>query len=49
MYFDGNIEFYDGEGVFSDKLPVNTRDVCATINQGANVNDFQCVRGGNEL
>ena len=35
--------------MFSDKLPVNARDVCTTINQGMSVNDFQRVRGGDEL
>ena len=43
------VKFYGGEGVFSDKLPVNARDVCATINQGTSVDDYQCVREGDEL
>ena len=29
--FDGNVKFCGGKGVFSDKLPVDARDVCATI------------------
>ena len=35
--------------VFSNKLPVNARDVCTTVNQGASVNDFQHVGRSNEL
>ena len=35
--------------MFSDKLSVDARDVCATINQDASVNNFQHVRGGDEL
>ena len=35
--------------MFSDKLPVDAGDICTTINQGVSVDDFQCVRGGDEL
>ena len=35
--------------MFSDELPVDARDVYATINWGTNVDNFQCVRGGDEL
>ena len=31
-YFDGDIKFCSGKGVFSDKLPVNAGDVCTTVN-----------------
>ena len=49
LYFDGDIEFCGGEGVLSDKLPVDARDFCTTVNQGMSVNDFQCVERGDEL
>ena len=39
-YFDGDIKFCDGEGVFSNKLPVDARDVCTTVDQGVNVDNF---------
>ena len=45
----GDIKFHGGEGVFSDKLPVNARDVWTTVNQGVSVNNFQCVGRSNEL
>ena len=48
-YFDGDIKFCGGKGVFSNKLPVNARDVCATINQGMSVDNFQCVERDDEL
>ena len=37
LYFDGDIEFHGGEQVFSDKLPVDARDVYATVKQGFNM------------
>ena len=49
LYFDGDIKFCSGKGVFSDKLPVNTGDVSTTVDQGASVNDFQHVRRGDKL
>ena len=48
-YFNGDIKFCGGEGAFSDELPVNAGDVSTTVNQGAGVDDFQCVRRGDEL
>ena len=48
-YFDGDIEFCSGKGVFSDKLLVNAGAISTTVDQGMSVNDFQCVRRGNEL
>ena len=48
-YFDGNIKFHGGEGVFSNKLPVDAGDVCTTVNQGMSVNNFQHVGRGDEL
>ena len=42
-------EFLSGELVFSDKLPVYTRDVCTEIYQYRRVNDFEGVRGGDQL
>ena len=48
-YFDGDIKFHGGKGVFSDKLPVNAKDVYATVNQGMSVNNFQHVGRSDEL
>ena len=42
-------KFLGGELVFSDKLPVNTRDVSAGVYQCGGVNDFEGVRGGDQL
>ena len=44
LYFDRDIEFHGGKKVFSDKLPIDARDVCATVDQGASVDNFQHVR-----
>ena len=38
--FDGNVKLCGGKGVFSDKLPVNARDVCTTVDQGTSVDNF---------
>ena len=31
LYFNGDIKFRGGEGVFSDKLPVDAGDVSITV------------------
>ena len=49
LYFNGDIKFCGRKGVFSDKLPVDARDVCATVNQGMSVDNFQHVERGDEL
>ena len=46
---DGGGEFLGGELVFSDKLPVNARDVGTRINQCGRVDDFEGVRGSDQL
>ena len=40
---NGGDEFLGGESVFSDKLPVNARDVGTRINQCRGVDDFEGV------
>ena len=40
---NGGGEFLGGEMVFSDKLPVNARDVYTRVYQGEGVNSFQSV------
>ena len=46
---DGGGEFLGGESVFSDKLPVNAGDVGTRVNQCRGVDDFEGVRGGDQL
>ena len=46
---DGGGEFFSGEGVFPDKLPVNTRDVSTGVNQCGGVDDFEGVRRSDQL
>ena len=46
---DGGGELFGGESVFSDKLPVDTRDVCTRVYQCGGVNNFEGVRGGDQL
>ena len=40
---DGGGEFFRGESVFSDKLPVNARDVSTRVYQCGGVDDFEGV------
>ena len=40
---DGGGEFLGGESVFSDKLPVDARDVGTRVYQCRGVDDFQSV------
>ena len=46
---DGGGEFLGRESVFSDKLPVNARDVSTGIYQYGGVDDFEGVQGGDQL
>ena len=46
---DGRGKFLGGESVFPDKLPVNARDVRSRIYQHGGVDDFEGVRGGDQL
>ena len=46
---DGGGKFLGGESVFSDKLPVNARDVSAGVYQRRGVDDFEGMRGGDQL
>ena len=46
---DGGGEFFGGESVFSDKLPVNARDVSTGVYQCGGVDDFEGVRRGDQL
>ena len=46
---DGGGEFLSRESVFSDKLPVDARDVGTGIYQCRGVDDFEGVRGGDQL
>ena len=46
---DGGGEFLGGELVFSDKLPVDARDVSTRINQCRGVDDFEGVQRGDQL
>ena len=41
---DGGGEFFSRESVFSDKLPVDTRDVSTGVYQCEGVDDFEGVR-----
>ena len=42
-------EFFCGEAMFSDELPVNARDVCTRVYQCRGVDDFEGVQGGDQL
>ena len=42
-------EFFCGEAMFSDELPVNARDVSTGVYQCRGVDDFKGVRGGDQL
>ena len=42
-------EFLHGEVVFPDKLPVNAGDISTGVYQRGEVNDFEGVRGGDQL
>ena len=46
---NGRDKFLSGELVFSDKLPVDTRDINTGIDQCDQVYGFQGVRRGNQL
>ena len=46
---DGGGEFLRMEAVFSDKLPVYAGDVSSGVNQCGGVDDFEGVRGGDQL
>ena len=46
---DGGGEFLRMEAVFSDKLPVYAGDVSTGVNQCGGVDDFEGVRGGDQL
>ena len=46
---NGGGEFLGGESVFSDELPVDAGDVCARVYQCKGVNNFEGVRGGDQL
>ena len=47
LYGDG--KFHGGEVVFSDKVLVYTRNVCAAINQCSGIDDFHGVQGNDQL
>ena len=46
---NGGGKFLGGESVFPDKLPVNARDVGTRVHQCGGVDDFESVRGGDQL
>ena len=46
---DGGGEFLSRELVFSDKLSVNARYICAWVYQHRGIDDFEGVRGGDQL
>ena len=46
---NGGGEFFHGEAVFSEKLPVNARDISTGVYQCGGVDDFEGVRGGDQL
>ena len=46
---DGGGEFFGGEAMFSDKLPVDARDVSTGVYQCGGVDDFEGVQGGDQL
>ena len=46
---DGGGKFFGGESVFSDKLPVDARDVSTRVYQCGGVDDFEGVQGGDQL
>ena len=46
---NGGGEFFGGEMMFPDKLPVNARDVSTGVYQCRGVDDFEGVRGGDQL
>ena len=45
----GDRKFCGGEVVFSNKVLVYTRDICATINRCLGIDDFHGVRGNDQL
>ena len=46
---NGGSEFFSGESMFSDELPVDTRDVSTRVYQCGGVDDFEGVQGGDQL
>ena len=42
-------EFFNGKAVFSDELPVDTRDIGTRVYQCRGVNDFEGVQRGDQL
>ena len=40
---NGRCKFFSGETVFSDKLPVNARDISTRVNRCGGVDDFKGV------
>ena len=46
---NGGGKFFHGEVMFSDKLPVDARDVSTGVYQHRGVNDFEGVRRGDQL
>ena len=46
---DGGSEFFCGETVFSDKLPVDARDVSTRVYQCRGVNNFEGVQEDDQL
>ena len=43
---DGGGEFFGGESMFSDELPVYAKDISTGVYQCGGVDDFEVVRGG---
>ena len=46
---NGGGEFFSRESVFSDKLPVNARDVGTGVHQCGGANNFKGMRGCDQL
>ena len=46
---NGGGEFLSGELMFSDKLPVDAGDISTRVYQCRGVDDFEGVRGGDQL
>ena len=45
----GDRKFRSGEVVFSNEMLVYAGDVCSTIDQCLDINDFHGVQGNNQL
>ena len=46
---EGFGDFLKRKSVFSDEVPVNAGDICTAVNEGTGVDDFESMRGHDQL